>query len=150
MSPLSFRFAIVHIGDGSGAPNGGTNCNASGWESDVPFDPKGALASATAAAGSTIHVSKSLDGPWIPLSPNTLGGCNNPAPWVHPNGTIYWLVDVVLTRPWPAHLPTTSLDLRILMAILIRIHEHSLAVVFGFPSHDAHTQTHTHTHTHGR
>ena len=32
----------------------------------------------------------SLDGPWEPLSPNTLGGCNNPAPWVHPrNGTIF-------------------------------------------------------------
>ena len=41
-------------------------------------------------AGSTIHVAKSLDGPWEPLSPNTLGGCNNPAPWVHPrNGTIF-------------------------------------------------------------
>ena len=44
----------------------------------------------TTTAGSTIHVAKSLHGPWEPLSPNTLGGCNNPAPWVHPrNGTIF-------------------------------------------------------------
>ena len=39
--------------------------------------------------GSSIHVSKALSGPWLPLSSNTLGGCNNPAPWVHPNGTIF-------------------------------------------------------------
>ena len=40
-------------------------------------------------AGSSIHTSKSLTGPWEPLVPNSLPGCNNPAPWVHPNGTIY-------------------------------------------------------------
>ena len=39
--------------------------------------------------GSTIHVSGSLDGPWTPLSNNSLGECNNPAPWVLPNGTLY-------------------------------------------------------------
>lgn len=59
-----------------------------------------------AAAGSTIHVSKSLNGPWAPLAPNTLGGCNNPAPWVHPNGTIYCLCKNAVHRadeisgPW--------------------------------------------------
>jgi hypothetical protein len=30
--------------------------------------------SAAGAAGSTIHVSDTLAGPWRPLSPNTLGG----------------------------------------------------------------------------
>ena len=40
-------------------------------------------------SGSSIHVSKSLHGPWVPLAPNTLGSCNNPAPWVHKNGTIF-------------------------------------------------------------
>lgn len=39
--------------------------------------------------GSTIHTSRSLSGPWEPLLPNTLGNCNNPAPWVHSNGTIF-------------------------------------------------------------
>ena len=56
--------------------------------------------------GSTIHISKSLDGPWVPLANNTLGGCNNPAPWVHPNGTIYIVCGGSLKRseslsgPW--------------------------------------------------
>lgn len=56
--------------------------------------------------GSTIHVAKSLGGPWLPLSPNTLGNCNNPAPWVHPNGTIYCLCGSSVLRsesisgPW--------------------------------------------------
>jgi hypothetical protein len=86
-------FAIVHIGTGTGPPNGGQDCNKS--VSDVPpcmtFQSYGARASSqdVTDGGSTIHVSSSLDGPWKPLSPNTLGGCNNPAPWVHPNGTIY-------------------------------------------------------------
>lgn len=37
---------------------------------------------------------------------NTLGGCNNPAPWVHPNGTIYIVCGGTLKRsekiwgPW--------------------------------------------------
>jgi hypothetical protein len=94
-------FAIVHIGTGTGPANGGQDCNKSA--SDVPpfmtFQNYDARASSpaferqqaqnAADGGSTIHVSSSLDGPWKPLSPNTLGGCNNPAPWVHPNGTIY-------------------------------------------------------------
>ena len=40
-------------------------------------------------AGSTIHTSKSLNGPWLPLTPNTLPGCTNPAPHIHRNGTIF-------------------------------------------------------------
>jgi hypothetical protein len=48
--------------------------------------------------GSNIHVTDSLSGPWRPLQ-NDLGqidtpsgtGCNNPAPWQHPNGTIFCL-----------------------------------------------------------
>ena len=32
--------------------------------------------------GSTIHTSDSPYGPWIPLQNNTLGNCNNPAPFV--------------------------------------------------------------------
>jgi len=56
--------------------------------------------------GSTIHVSHSLDGPWTPLLPNTLGNCNNPAPWVHANGTIFIVCRGILKRaehvagPW--------------------------------------------------
>jgi len=97
-------FAIVHIGTGTGSATGGSNCTTkpldAGWMPQLhtfqSYRKAGAAAAAAAAAevspaaaGSTIHVSKSLEGPWLPLSPNTLGGCNNPAPWVHANGTIY-------------------------------------------------------------
>lgn len=75
-------YAIVHIGDGSGSPNGGANCTAEASFFDSRIDVR-------LQAGSTIHVSNSLMGPWEPLVPNTLPGCNNPAPWVHPNGTIF-------------------------------------------------------------
>eukprot|EP01065_Artemidia_motanka_P049776 TRINITY_DN8355_c0_g1_i1.p1 TRINITY_DN8355_c0_g1~~TRINITY_DN8355_c0_g1_i1.p1 ORF type:complete len:469 (+),score=131.64 TRINITY_DN8355_c0_g1_i1:70-1476(+) len=68
-------YAIFHIGSGSGSATGGKNCSSAASAEEVQ-------------SGSTIHVSKSLDGPWTPL-PNSLGGCNNPAPWVHPNGTIF-------------------------------------------------------------
>jgi hypothetical protein len=51
--------------------------------------PDQALHDRKQSAGSSIHVAQSLNGPWIPLEPNTLGGCNNPAPWVHSNGTIF-------------------------------------------------------------
>eukprot|EP00929_Paragymnodinium_shiwhaense_P113412 TRINITY_DN81706_c0_g1_i1.p1 TRINITY_DN81706_c0_g1~~TRINITY_DN81706_c0_g1_i1.p1 ORF type:complete len:473 (-),score=95.39 TRINITY_DN81706_c0_g1_i1:434-1852(-) len=56
--------------------------------------------------GSSIHTAKSLDGPWEPLMQNTLGMCNNPAPSVHSNGTIYILCRKTLKRaehisgPW--------------------------------------------------
>jgi hypothetical protein len=88
-------FAIIHIGTGTGGPNGGKNCTDSSktFTDDVEFDldarlDHDALESSLASGGSTIHVSKSLSGPWTPLQ-TTLGRCNNPAPWVHPNGTIY-------------------------------------------------------------
>ncbi len=34
-------------------------------------------------------MAQSLNGPWQPLQPNTLPSCNNPAPFVHPNGTLF-------------------------------------------------------------
>eukprot|EP01062_Namystynia_karyoxenos_P015553 TRINITY_DN15641_c0_g1_i1.p2 TRINITY_DN15641_c0_g1~~TRINITY_DN15641_c0_g1_i1.p2 ORF type:complete len:508 (+),score=161.14 TRINITY_DN15641_c0_g1_i1:98-1525(+) len=76
-APLRLKdgsYAIYHIGSGSGSATGGKNCTPA--------------PASEVAAGSTIHVSASLDGPWRPLS-NSLGGCNNPAPWVHSNGTIF-------------------------------------------------------------
>lgn len=65
------------------------------------------------AAGSTIHTATSLNGPWVPLMKNTLGSCNNPAPWVHKNGTIYCLCGNTVLRsenisgPW-AHISSLS------------------------------------------
>ena len=81
------------------------------WVTFQEFYANGNLNPATdlhplGGGGSTIHTSKSLDGPWVPLANNTLGGCNNPAPWVHPNGTIYIVCGGTLKRsesisgPW--------------------------------------------------
>lgn len=81
-------YAIVHIGSGDGSPNGGINCS----EFPTPLVPttihhRRGLSGVQFQTGN-IHVSKSVDGPWEPL-PIELGVCNNPAPWVHSNGTIY-------------------------------------------------------------
>jgi hypothetical protein len=41
-----------------------------------------------------VHVARSLDGPWTAVP--GVKGCNNPAPWVHPNDTIYlWCGDLL-------------------------------------------------------
>ena len=102
-------FAIFHIGSGTGSPTGGKNCTPSSEPEWMQTEEAQAATAATAAesfqtfqeydranhaasdssAGSSIHTSKSLMGPWEPLANNTLGGCNNPAPWVHRNGTIF-------------------------------------------------------------
>jgi hypothetical protein len=89
-------YAIVHIGDGAGPADGGVNCSTSDdatppsfFHGIVPHKSSNEDDDEPAAAGSTIHVSTSLNGPWEPLSQNTLPGCNNPAPWVHPNGTLF-------------------------------------------------------------
>eukprot|EP00980_Cylindrotheca_fusiformis_P006440 scaffold1376_cov125-Cylindrotheca_fusiformis.AAC.6 len=98
-------YAIVHIGSGQGNDNGGTNCSAAATAEDSGDDSYSAAmrgrqrrllqdstsaAAATEKMGSTIHVSKSLNGPWRPLLNHTLdSSCNNPAPFVHPNGTVY-------------------------------------------------------------
>jgi hypothetical protein len=101
-APISLKdgtYAIVHIGTGVGPPSGGQNCSHSS-----PFVPASAEEKGT--AGSTIHVAKSLEGPWEPLVPNTLGDCNNPAPWVHRNGTLYIVCGLSMKRadsisgPW--------------------------------------------------
>ena len=162
-------YAIIHIGTGTGAVNGGKNCaypcsNGLPCGADQHTEPKGGESTsaprrcvkiplqspgaklptctdararthttitimhapnavpvfavlpaatsessfqtfdqwrATAAGkvvGSTIHVSKTLDGPWTPLN-DGLGECNNPAPWVHANGTIYCVCGASGKRP---------------------------------------------------
>ena len=102
-------FAIFHIGDGTGSPTGGNNCTKREITPPRTLWPsKQAFMDNLPAGGSTIHISSSLDGPWLPLLNNTLGSCNNPAPWVHPNGTLYCLCGNTMLRsetisgPWVA------------------------------------------------
>ena len=53
--------------------------------------PRPARAGGAGGCTLDLHVSASVHGPWTPyrnVSINPCGG-NNPAPWVHPNGTVY-------------------------------------------------------------
>ena len=49
---------------------------------------------ADASCELTLHSSPGPEGPWSPVSAVTINPCggNNPAPWVHPNGTVYLVV----------------------------------------------------------
>jgi hypothetical protein len=96
-------FAIFHIGLGVGGPTGGINCTSSTSSaitsspddvfSAVDDDAARNKSKSVGIMGSMIHVASSLDGPWTPLANanNILGKCNNPAPWVHPNGTYIYV-----------------------------------------------------------
>lgn len=115
-APIALKdgsYAIVHIGTGEGPASGGKNCTHQSyddeWERMSPASLENAAAthaSSPTSGGSTIHVSTSLEGPWRPLEPNRLGGCNNPAPWVHINGSIFIVCGLSMKRaesisgPW--------------------------------------------------
>ena len=85
-------FAIFHIGNGLHDGNV-TDCS-NGNDRVLFSEPSSSLSS----SGSTVHTSSSLYGPWEPLENNTLPGCNNPAPFVHSNGTIYIVCQEKLYR----------------------------------------------------
>ena len=80
---LDGSWYIFHIGSGAstGTPS---DCNKTTLPLWSPND-------ASAAAGSTLH--RSIAGPEGPFIPVTSGGapkgCNNPAPVLHPNGTLF-------------------------------------------------------------
>jgi hypothetical protein len=79
-------FAIFHVGAGTGSPNGGVNCTNSSRQPSVLGATFQDLARDDRSTYG-VHVSRSLDGPWTAVP--GVKACNNPAPWVHPNGTIY-------------------------------------------------------------
>jgi hypothetical protein len=116
-----YKYAMFHIFNGTTAPkanvphcypNGSRMPPHHGYGGGVPHrgadhDTDGgaaALGSGAAGLGADwrdhqISVSNSLDGPWTLLQPtpgNKLPLCNNPAPWVHPNGTLYAMCGYVL------------------------------------------------------
>jgi hypothetical protein len=112
-----YKYAIFHIFNGTTLKPGGEHCFPNG--SRIPpvaadaryvFD-NGQKINGDAALGAywgdhQISVSNSLDGPWELLQPgNAFPKCNNPAPWVHPNGTLYCLCGEIWTAesikgPW--------------------------------------------------
>ena len=74
--------ALFHIGEGVGTAS--VNCTDKPPYGHAPL-PHETWPNQTVK--STVHLSKTADGPWT-ASPSDLH-CNNPAPAVHPNGTIY-------------------------------------------------------------
>ena len=106
-------FAIFHIKDGAGHPDGGVNCTVGRGQSSprfpCPSHPNATFAVPDGASGSTIHTSSSLGGPWQPVAPNTLGGCGNPAPHVHKNGSLFIVCNHnKLLRAESVHGPWTT------------------------------------------
>lgn len=91
-------YVLFHIGSGAGGNP--KNCNVSradvdgpsGWAGDAPQAATArsmrGVAGGDAAGGSSLHVATSPYGPWVPVQPAP-PSCNNPAPFLHPNGTWY-------------------------------------------------------------
>jgi hypothetical protein len=77
-------WVLFHIGDGSGGST--QNCSQSEVLADASSE-----AAAVPTAGSTLHVAASPNGPFTPAQP--LPSCNNPAPFLHKNGTMYCVCD---------------------------------------------------------
>eukprot|EP01120_Amphizonella_sp_Union-15-10_P012506 TRINITY_DN5570_c0_g5_i1.p1 TRINITY_DN5570_c0_g5~~TRINITY_DN5570_c0_g5_i1.p1 ORF type:complete len:391 (+),score=81.17 TRINITY_DN5570_c0_g5_i1:73-1173(+) len=74
-------YLLFHIGTGTG----GNPRNCNGKKTHLDFNKKMAP-----DAGGVFHTSNSPYGPWEPQAPEGLpSNCNNPSPYVFPNGTIY-------------------------------------------------------------
>ena len=93
------KFALLHIGMGSGSPNGGkcnyivaTEIRCLSFQGDICSNhiPE-QFSEIGEREGSRIHISNSLYGPWIPLEQNTLQCYNNPSVFKNGNGTIFYL-----------------------------------------------------------
>eukprot|EP00037_Helgoeca_nana_P026015 m.289665 g.289665 ORF g.289665 m.289665 type:complete len:449 (-) comp27112_c0_seq3:3594-4940(-) len=108
----TYKYAIFHIYNGTVYEPWVEHCYPNGSRMPPQSDDKGMRSrdfthdgggGGGGGGGSTlgsdwgdhqISVSNSLDGPWELLQSapdHTLPRCNNPAPWVHPNGTLYCL-----------------------------------------------------------
>ena len=95
--------------------NNNNNSSNSSDSSDSSDNSTSALARTPASASASasrraqaIHVSNSLNGPWTPLSPDTLPSCGNPAPHVHANGTYFIVCEHhLLYRSESIHGPWT-------------------------------------------
>ena len=93
-------WSLFHIGDGTG----GNVQNCTSGQEAVAVD--GDRAAPQPSAGSTLHVATNPYGPFTPAQP--LPSCNNPAPFLAPNGTYFCICDGfelyrtedVETQPW--------------------------------------------------
>lgn len=105
-SGAPYKYAIFHIGNGTAKTGQEEFCFAGNGSRIPPHAAVTADITLDALDSNSISVSNSLGGPWKLLEGNTLPACNNPAPWIHPNGTIYSLCDEQIYRadkitgPW--------------------------------------------------
>lgn len=134
------NFALIHIGPG--LPSGKSNEACS-----TQADYDSALLSLrhvrqlflskreqVFGSGSTIHVAPSLDGPWTPLLNNTLGHCNNPAPFVKTDQGVEYIYivcnDWILMRSNRISGPWTKIS----KISILNEHDNSPAIHYEDPS----------------
>jgi len=76
-------YLLFHVGDA----NGGVTPKTCAGNINNNFDSHDLRERAPLASG-VLHMATDPSGPYTPQNPSGLGGCNNPAPYVYPNGTI--------------------------------------------------------------
>eukprot|EP01047_Picozoa_sp_COSAG01_P036551 COSAG01_NODE_2858_length_6960_cov_31.694797_3_plen_427_part_00 len=104
-SSLWVLFHVADVGTDRGPPK---DC-ASESAPELPLEPLGSTR-ATNSDTSTQHWSSGPDGPWHPIAiAGPMANCNNPAPFVHKNGSWYvvcrpnyglWRSDNILGGEW--------------------------------------------------
>lgn len=80
-------YLLFHIGDADGG-----NPKVCNGTDDIPLFNKDINSNKNIKApveSGILHVATDPNGPWTPQTPPGLGLCNNPAPYVFPNGTIF-------------------------------------------------------------
>ena len=98
-------YYIFHIGQGTGTAT--PACNETGpgpfgptTDQTSPSKTKDSVSHAhTVDGGSEIHQSSSPFGPFTPVA-TSLPVCNNPSPFIHPNGTLFVACN---NPPWSLH-----------------------------------------------
>jgi hypothetical protein len=86
-------YLLFHIGEANGGVTPAV-CNK--------VARKEGISRRSPLASGVLHTATNPAGPWTPQSPPGLGGCNNPAPYVWPNGTVYLICSQGGTNIWTA------------------------------------------------
>lgn len=74
-------YLLFHIGDGTESQTP-INCT-------VKHPDQSSMNDTVPVTSSLLHTATSPYGPWTPQNPTGLESCNNPSPYIYPNGNIY-------------------------------------------------------------
>ena len=77
---------IFHIGTGASTTPVKDCNNTANYTAPAAADLAGLAAPPPPGPGGPIHRASSPDGPFLPIASKGYGPCNNPSPFVHPNG----------------------------------------------------------------